>query len=94
MGVGSSHPVPCFPLRSKILAQGVSLLVSVCLLLVSVCLVLVVLASTSAGGGGDKFSIPSGIFFSGGTPPLGGGFERSGSYQKNNFFFPCHTHHT
>ena len=29
-GVGSSHPVPSLPLRRKILAQGVSLLVLVC----------------------------------------------------------------
>ena len=34
MGVGSSHPVPSFPLRRKILAQGGSLLVSACLMLV------------------------------------------------------------
>ena len=34
MGVGLSHPVPSFPLRRKILAQGGSLLVSVCLVLV------------------------------------------------------------
>ena len=31
MGVVSSHPVPSFPLRREILAQGGSLLVSVCL---------------------------------------------------------------
>ena len=34
MGVGSSHPAPSVPLRRKILAQGGSLLVSVCLVLV------------------------------------------------------------
>ena len=34
MGVGSSHPAPSFPLRGNILAQGGSLLVSVCLVLV------------------------------------------------------------
>ena len=42
MGVGSSHPVPSFPLRRKMLAQGGSLLVLVCL-------VLVVLALAFAG---------------------------------------------
>ena len=42
MGVGSSLPAPSFPLRREILAQGGSLLVSVCL-------VWVVLHS---GGGG------------------------------------------
>ena len=31
VGVGSSLPAPSFPLRSEILAQGGSLLVSVCL---------------------------------------------------------------
>ena len=31
MGLGSSLPVPSFPLRREILAQGGSLLVSVCL---------------------------------------------------------------
>ena len=31
MGVGLSHPAPSFPLRREILAQGGSLLVSVCL---------------------------------------------------------------
>ena len=45
--MGSSHPVPSFPLRGKILAPGGSLLVSVCL-------VLVVLA-----GGGGYLSKPS-----------------------------------
>ena len=44
MGVGSSHPVPSFPLRRKILAQGGSLLVSVCL-------VLLVWATCFGGGG-------------------------------------------
>ena len=34
VGVGSSHPVPPFPLWRKILAQWGSLLVSVCLVLV------------------------------------------------------------
>ena len=43
MGVGSSLPAPSFPLRREILAQGGSLLVSVCL--VSVCLVWVGLAT-------------------------------------------------
>ena len=33
MGVGSSHPAPSFPLRRKILAQGGSLLMLVCLVL-------------------------------------------------------------
>ena len=42
MGVGSSLPAPSFPLRREILAQGGSLLVSVCL-------VWVVLALPSAG---------------------------------------------
>ena len=32
--MGSSHPAPSFPLRRKILSQGGSLLVSVCLVLV------------------------------------------------------------
>ena len=31
MGLGSSLPAPSFPLRREILAQGGSLLVSVCL---------------------------------------------------------------
>ena len=45
MGVGLSLPVPSFPLRREILAQGGSLLVSVCL-------VWVVLATCLPGGGG------------------------------------------
>ena len=47
MAVGSSHPVPSFPLRRKILAQGGSMLVSVCL-------VLVVLATCFVGGYGGQ----------------------------------------
>ena len=50
MGVGSSRPASYFPLRRKILAQGGSLLVSVCLEWV----VLATCFCWPAGGGGGQ----------------------------------------
>ena len=55
-GGGSSYPVPSFPFRREILAQGGSLLVSVYLVLVvlATCSLLAHISQSGGGGGRDS----------------------------------------
>ena len=98
MGVGSSHPAPSFPLRREILAQGGSLLVSVCLVWVILATCFwdgTGLASPRGGGGrSGPLSRPAPMTGAPDRPARGGGGVRGTPQQRHTSKgSPQHAHH-